>query len=390
MLDEKILEEAFKKSDSLKDWAKQFKQKRYLFEKIKKTSPDFFVGIRGLRGIGKTVLLLQLANEFESSAYFSADASYLAPHSLSEIVNGLAKKGAKTVFIDEIHYRPDWAIQIKNIYDEHSCRVFFSGSNSLGIRNTGADLSRRAIIHELKTVSYREYLNIRKKFNIPPHDLKQILENGSKLSFEYRKASTFIEEYLQFGGVMYAGEGFKDALDNSIQKIILNDLSALRNVNVKYESDAYRLLYFMANAGPFEASYSTLSSKLGMTKTFLIRMVHDLESTGIIKTVFPCKTNKKDVKKEPKVFFSPPFRTFFAEKPNLGALREDFFVNHTNPTCYVKSERGEKTADFSVNGKIIEVGGATKTFKQKPDFIAADTPLWEKQKIPLYLFGFLY
>lgn len=389
-IDDKTLEEIVAKSDSLKEWSQQFKHKRYLFKKLKDIDPDFFVGFRGLRGIGKTVLLLQLANEFENSVYFSADASYLAAHTLVEIVTGLNRKGAKVIFIDEIHSRPKWAAEIKTIYDEHSCRVFFSGSSSLSLKNTGADLSRRTILHELNPVSFREYLNIRKGFDIPKHDLDEILEKGDKLSFKYRKAHDFLVEYMEFGGAMYSGEGFREALDNSIKKIILNDISALRNVNVKYESDAHKLLYFMANAGPFEASYSTLSAKLGLSKTLLIRMLHDLESTGIIRMVFPCKSKKKDIKKEPKVFFPPPFRIFFAEKADKGALREDFFVNHAKTLCYLKGERGEKTSDFSVEGKIIEVGGTSKSFGQNPDFVAADGTLWEKNKIPLYLFGFLY
>lgn len=61
-----------------------------------------------------------------------------------------------------------------------------------------------------------------------------------------------------------------------------------------------------------------------------------------------------------------------------------------NPVCYWKGGRGEKTADFSVGGKIIEVSGSGKSFVQNPDFIAVDGPLWEKGKIPLYLFGFTY
>ncbi len=389
-MDEGNIEGVFSKSDSLKRWAEKFEHKRYLFEKLRATSRDFFVGVRGLRGIGKTVLLLQLAHEFENSVYFSADSSYLAPHPLTEIIGDLQKKGAKNIFIDEIHTRPNWAAEIKTVYDEHACRVFFSGSSSLSLKNSGADLSRRAILHELRPVSFREYLNIRKGFDIEVKPLQDILSKADKFSFEYRGVQEFFGEYLKFGGVMYSGEGFRDALDNAIQKIIISDLAALRNVNIKYESDAYKLLYFMANSGPFEASYSTLSNKLGLSKTFIIRLVQDLGSTGMIKTIFPCKPDKKDVKKEPKIFFAPPFRWFFAEKPDIGALREDFFVAHTNPQSYFKGERGEKTADFSVSGKIIEVGGKNKSFIQNPDFIAADTTLWEKGKIPLYLFGFTY
>jgi len=65
-------------------------------------------------------------------------------------------------------------------------------------------------------------------------------------------------------------------------------------------------------------------------------------------------------------------------------------VNHVPVSCYLKTERGEKTPDFIVNGKTIEVGGASKSFMQNSDYIAVDSALWEENRIPLFLFGFLY
>lgn len=40
--------------------------------------------------------------------------------------------------------------------------------------------------------------------------------------------------------------------------------------------------------------------------------------------------------------------------------------------------------------EIIEVGGDSKRAYQNPDYIAADRLSTENNKIPLFLFGFLY
>lgn len=389
-MEEKDIEKIMLNSQNLKGWAAQFKHKRYLYSQIKEVSQEFYVGVKGLRGIGKTTMLLQICRETEASAYFSADSVYLRQYTIYEIADALAKRGLENIFIDEIHTRQGWAADLKTIYDEHKIRVFFSGSSSINLKNTGADLSRRAVVYHLEPVSFREYLNVRKGMEIPQYSLEEILENPGPLSMKHIQAKEWMEEYMKFGGVLYSGEGFQKALENSLGKVITKDLLALREINLKYEEDAYRLLYHIAASPPFETSYSSIASKLGISKAFAIRMVSDLESAGVMKTSQPCSGTGTDVKKEPKIYLAIPFRAFFSSSPNKGAAREEFFVNHVSPECYFKNERGEKTPDFRVGKHRIEVGGESKGFSQGPDYVAADTGIAEGKKIPLFLFGFLY
>lgn len=144
---------------------------------------------------------------------------------------------------------------------------------------------------------------------------------------------------------------------------------------------------------PFEVNYSTIAKTLEVSKTFSVRLVNDLKSTGIIHTVFPCRKKGIDTKKEPKLYLTIPLRKFFETKgiaTHEGAWREEFFVNHVRETCYIKGERGEKTPDFRYQNKTIEVGGASKKNYQKADYIAADGLSTAENKIPLFLFGFIY
>ena len=88
-----------------------------------------------------------------------------------------------------------------------------------------------------------------------------------------------------------------------------------------------------------------------------------------------------------------PFRYFFNhtlnKNPNLGSLREDFFVYLSNAECYIKTGK-EKSADFMINNKVFEVGGENKKNKQKADYLVVDSLACDGNKIPLFLFGFLY
>ncbi|MBI5036449.1 ATP-binding protein [Candidatus Micrarchaeota archaeon] len=389
-MDAAIIEKIIVNSEKLKEWASQYPKKRYLYEKALGVSGEYFVGICGLRGIGKTVLLLQLARVAENSVYFSADATYLSPYSLYDVVDALRKQGFRNIFIDEIHVNAAWAEDVKTVYDEHDCRLFFSGSSSLKIRQSGADLSRRAIMLELLPVSFREYLNIRREFEIPRYPFEELLANRRDIALKHSEAAQYFDEYMRFGGVLYSGEGFREAVENSIEKIITRDLAALRSISIKYEADVKRLLYHLAASQPYEFSYNSVSQKLGLDKTLLIRMLADLQNVGLLKIVLPCRNVGVDVKKEPKVYLTVPYRCFFSASPERGALREEFFANHAPIDGYYKTRRGEKTPDFKVSDVVVEVGGSSKKAVQNPDVIASEAMVFDAPRAPLFIFGFLY
>jgi len=176
-MEEAILDNLMLNSERLKKWAAGFKKKRYLFEEMVGIDPEYYIGVKGVRGVGKSVLILQLTNETEDSVYFSADSSLIKSFSIYEVVKGLIKRGFKNIFIDEVHRKKDWDASIKSIYDEHEVRIIFSGSSALNITKTGADLSRRVVLKELKPVSFREFLNIRKEYNIEIISFNDIIKN---------------------------------------------------------------------------------------------------------------------------------------------------------------------------------------------------------------------
>ena len=101
------------------------------------------------------------------------------------------------------------------------------------------------------------------------------------------------------------------------------------------------------------------------------------------------------LQKPEKIFLENPNLafTFSGEKPNMGNLRETFFFNQLSVIGEVTSA---KFGDFFVESQYtFEIGGATKTAKQIQgvplSYIAADgIKNGVNNKIPLWLFGFLY
>ena len=129
------------------------------------------IGIIGARGVGKTTLLLQYIKMNlplnEETLYVSLDNIWFSEKPLNNLVDELVKKGGKNLFLDEVHKYPNWAQELKNIYDDYpELKIVFTGSSLLEILNARADLSRRALLYQLQELSYREFLNLtlKKKF----------------------------------------------------------------------------------------------------------------------------------------------------------------------------------------------------------------------------------
>ncbi len=182
-------------------------KRRYAFASAKKIAEEreYFLGITGLRGIGKTVLLLQLANQGQG-VYFAADDRNLRGVPVYEIIKALSEAGHKSIFIDEIHAKPDWDSDLKTAYDESLAYVAFTGSSAIEIKTLKSDLSRRAVIERLKPASFREWLSIKKGEELPLLEMDALVKGKTSLARNFAGAYGHFAGYCTTGGVLYGAK----------------------------------------------------------------------------------------------------------------------------------------------------------------------------------------
>jgi hypothetical protein len=390
-MDEQIFAKLSADSQNQIQNVKLIETHRDLYSRIDKPS-DFFVGIKGLRGIGKTTLLLQLALREKNPLYFSLDRVYIKNSSVYDIVKYASKNGFDSFFIDEIQSSPIWASELKSLYDEGVRNIYFSGSSAIGMQNS-ADLSRRAIIHHLHPASFREFLYIKKNKNYPALSLDDILNHRKKVLSKYVSAYEDMNEYLRFGGMLFERNEFDKKMENSIYRMIRSDLASIRPVDSKLESIIFKLFYTIASTASYEANYAKMAQITNMSKTTMISILSDLQKAGMIVSLEPYGVGHTLVRKEPKIYFPIPFSAFFSrqilQQPFVGRLREEFFVNHAIGCRYIKGLKGRKSPDFIFFDHTFEVGGPDKKNSQGPDYRVIEGVSIDENKIPLFLFGFL-
>jgi predicted AAA+ superfamily ATPase len=365
------------------------------------------IGIKGARGIGKTTLLLQyiklnLFDRLDEVLYVSLDAVWFNNKSLLDLVYEFDQKGGKYLFLDEVHKYEGWAQILKNIYDDYpEMKIIFTGSSLLEILNARADLSRRAVVYKMQGFSFREFLSLETKTTFPIFSLDQILEEHSKVDYKINamvKPFQYFEKYLKYGYYPY----YREQLDlyemrvmEVINMILEIELPLLRNVDIAYVTKIKQLLVIIAESVPFVPNISKLSEKIGISRTTLLSYLYYLDEISLTHNLYKVGEGISQLQKPSKIFLDNTNLSFlFAhENVNPGNLRETFFVNQL---AFQHQVNYAEQGDFIVDEKYtFEVGGRDKSNKQikgiNNAYIAADgIEFGHQNKVPLWLFGFLY
>lgn len=378
--------------------------KRYLYYKIDWS--DRLIIIKGARGVGKTTLILQHIKETfgntENILYASLDDIWFADNTIVSLADQFVKMGGTHLFLDEVHKYPDWAREIKNIYDDYSeLNLILTSSSALQIIQGKADLSRRAVIYQFNEMSIREYLMLHYEINIPVISIKNLLAGHIQTALEISKTIKpvrIFKEFLQYGAYPYSIENYNNyhqRLINTMLLTIETDLPAILNIDYSSVVKLKRLIYVIASSVPFKPNISELSKKIRVSRDTLLRYLHYLEDAHLINLLKTEKSGMSYFAKPDKLYINSPDMLYAIgnEKVNTGTLRESFFFNQLKT---VKNLYYTPAGDFNVNNEcIIETGGKNKANKQiksiSHSYLAKDDiEIGFNNTIPLWLFGFLY
>jgi predicted AAA+ superfamily ATPase len=156
-----------------------------------------------------------------------------------------------------------------------------------------------------------------------------------------------------------------------------------------------KLLYIISSSTPFKPNIVKLSEKIGATRNTIKTYMHYLERAKIIQLLQSDTKGIGALQKPEKIYLHHPnlMFAFASENSNIGTIRETFFYNQV---AISENLTSAKKADFVVNEKYtFEIGGKNKDKSQiagiENAFIASDNiEHGFGNKIPLWLFGFLY
>lgn len=364
------------------------------------------IGIKGARGIGKTTLILQyIKQQFGTNPkalFISLDDLYFSTHQLTDVAENFMAKGGTHLFIDEVHKYQNWAIEIKNLYDTYqNFHIVFTGSSLLEIHKASADLSRRALVYNMQGLSLREYINWKTNLDLPVLNFNDIIKNHVDIAINISKKTKplqFFDDYLKTGYFPFYKnneEIYYKRLQEIISMIIEIELPQLRNTDISISPKIKQLLYIISQSVPFKPNITALSNKIKINRKTILHYLHALNEAALIKTLYKDSFGISLLQKPEKIYLENTNYMYSLSQglPETGNLRETFFLNQLSLNHTINYT---EKADFVVDNQyIIEVGGKNKTTDQiaglHDAFLAVDAiEIGFENKIPLWIFGFLY
>jgi len=335
--------------------------KRMAYNLLQKYVADFFsegseprmIGLAGLRGVGKTTMLWQLANyayrNFTTKVYFfNVNAIKNLGGTLFQALElfqtqVLQKRFTEStepmiLLFDEVHDDAEWAKTLKILYDEARwCFVMATGSSALLLNQT-ADLSRRMHIEKIFPFNFSEYITaktftgenvISPEINLM-YELKQILfysENcnnahsallklqstvnqyWTKISTQSEnKSDEWIDDYIFYhnipGFLVYKNRNLiNDSIIELFKRVITEDIPQIVHFNTN-STNIEKILYRLA--GSDEINVASLSNVLGIRKDEITEIVEILDKAEMLNLLFPFGGIDSRITKNRKAFFMSP------------------------------------------------------------------------------------
>lgn len=325
--------------------------KRNAFEDLKNNVDDYLNGsyenrltvMPGLRGIGKSTLMLQIYKHLIGKGIDENRILYVPVDELKSI-NGSNLKDLINVFVEDIHHKypatlkhelfilideaqddRDWSKTGKIIYDQ-SKKIFmlFTGSNALDFESS-LNTIRRTNFERIYPMNFQEYLNLKYNLSIPPisDDILDIFLTGNVESAS-RKETEFVSSispigkplmnefkyFLSHGGFPLSlhldDVGSHRRIFDVVRRVIEKDVRHYKSFNGNTEDVLFSILSFFATQKPGKVSVNSLAKNIGTSRANILDLLEILEKTHLIFHVNPYGGAGKMARIPKKYYFLSP------------------------------------------------------------------------------------
>jgi len=361
---------------------------------------DRLICIKGFRGVGKTTFLLDyLKQKFPNDSsvlYVNLNNFYFTKRTIISFADEFAKRGGKVLLLDQIQKYPNWSNELRQCYDKlPGLQIIFTSSPVLRITEENPDLNGIAKVNHLEGLSFREYLNYSTKNRFRIYSFDEILKNHVEIAKEIVskvRPLAYFNDYLKYGYFPYFIDDpnfYANRLLKHINLALEIDVPYINQIELKYLSKLRKLLHIIASETPFTPNVSKLAAAVETSRATIMNYLRYLKNARLIQLLY-ANGGEDEMKKPDKVYMHNT-NLLYAIAPNNTDkinLRHTFFYNQVGYQLPVNSS---SKSDFMIDNKYHFTVGGHKTEPKRGLIAAGDMiEIGTKNKIPLWLFGFLY
>lgn len=359
------------------------------------------IGIKGTRGIGKTLFLLDyIKSTFgtdKSCLYVNLNNFYFSGNSLVNFANEFRKMGGKTLVLDQVFKYPDWSKALGQIYDKYpDLQVVFTGSPVMRLKEDNPDLAGKAAAYHLRGLSFREYLNYESNNSFSNYSLQDLLKYHVEIAKDILfkvKPLAYFNDYLRFGFYPFFTDShnFSENVIKVVNLTLEIDIPYLQQMDLKFFPKLKKLIFELSEDMPNTPNVSKLSNSIDTSRATVMNYLKYLRNARLINMIYDGALD--DAKKPDRIYLQNTnllYAISMAE-PSIEALNETYFMNQVKKNHWVSSngKKGEFLIDNNLTFKIGNNKRITNNLNNT--YIATHMEeVGEGNRIPLWLFGFMY
>ncbi len=375
--------------------------RRFLMDEIDWN--DRLIGIKGERGVGKTTFLLQYAKEHfgawdRQCLYINMNNFFFHGHGIFDFAGEFCRGGGKVLLIDQVFKQPNWSQELRKCYDSFpKLKIIFTGSSVMRLKDENAELNGIVKSYTLTGFSFREFLNFKTNNNFQPYTLDEILtyhESISKEIIDKVNPLNFFQEYIHHGFYPFFLENrnYSENLLKTMNMMIEVDILLIKQIELKYLNKIKKLFYLLAVEDSTSPNVSTLAKEINTSRATVMNYIKYLADSHLINIIYPL--GQSFPKKPSKVIMNNSNLSYaiYPIQVNQQNLMDTFFVNSlwTKHTLNGKNKQNIYIVDGKTKIRICDAKNLKIRQSNDTYYAQYNIEKGNQNKIPLWLFGFLY
>jgi len=365
---------------------------------------DRMIGIKGTRGVGKTTFLLQYAKENFAKGdrqclYINMNNFYFQSRGIADFAADFVNHGGKVLLIDQVFKQPDWSSELRKCYDRYpELKIIFTGSSVMRLKDENPELNGIVKSYNLRGFSFREYLNIITGRRFKAYSLEEIISQHERIVKEILplvSPSQHFRNYIHHGFYPFFLEqrNFSENLLKTMNMMTEVDILLIKQIDLKYLTKIKKLFYLLSLNSTKAPNISQLAQDIETSRATVMNYIKYLADARLINMMhlvgddFPKKPSKIMMHNPNLMYAIYPIvldeqvvmETFF-----VNALWKDHLVNQCNKEHHYIVDEKKKF-------RICDARGTNKVrYNNDTIYARYNTEVGKGNKIPLWLFGFLY
>ena len=365
---------------------------------------DRLLGIKGTRGVGKTTFLLQYAKENYAVSdrqcmYVNMNNFYFQGRGIADFAKEFYHSGGRVLLIDQVFKQPEWSRELRKCYDLYpKLKIVFTGSSVMRLKEENPELNGIVKSYNLRGYSFREFINLHTKLNLPPYSLDDIIHDHERIVkhiLPVVSPQRYFQDYLHHGYYPFFQEhrNYSENLLKTMNMIIEVDILLIKQIELKYLTRIKKLFYQLAVDGPQSPNISQLAHDIDTSRATVMHYIKNLADARLLNLIYPedCYFPRK-----PSKVMLHNSNLIYAIYPNH-VKRQDvmdtFFVNTLWKDHTIN--QGSREHQYLIDGKyeflVCDAQQSQRSRENNGIYQARfNTEIGHERQIPLWLFGFLY